>query len=67
MLDGCVPVIKASELAPGTMRWAVVDRQSAGTPDWPGDTDLVPLDPTNRAPGSYAEWFQAVTGSTRVA
>jgi nitrite reductase/ring-hydroxylating ferredoxin subunit len=27
MNDGCVPVVKASELAPGTMRWAVVDRQ----------------------------------------
>jgi Peptidase family M23 len=26
--------------------WAVVDRESAGAPDWPGDTDLVPLDPT---------------------
>ena len=27
MQDGCVPVVKASEFAPGTMRWAVVDRQ----------------------------------------
>ncbi len=26
--------------------WAVVDREEAGTPDWPGDGDLVPLDPT---------------------
>jgi Peptidase family M23 len=26
--------------------WAVVDGASAGAPDWPGDTDLVPLDPT---------------------
>jgi hypothetical protein len=26
--------------------WAVVDREEAGTPEWPGDTDLVPLDPT---------------------
>jgi 3-phenylpropionate/trans-cinnamate dioxygenase ferredoxin component len=27
MHDGCVPVVKAAELAPGTMRWVVVDRQ----------------------------------------
>jgi hypothetical protein len=26
--------------------WAVVDRAAAGGPRWPGDTDLVPLDPT---------------------
>jgi nitrite reductase/ring-hydroxylating ferredoxin subunit len=26
MLDGGVPVIRASELAPGVMTWAVVDR-----------------------------------------
>ena len=26
--------------------WAVVDREEAGTPEWPGDTDLLPLDPT---------------------
>ena len=26
--------------------WAVVDSASAGAPGWPGDTDLVPLDPT---------------------
>ena len=26
--------------------WAVVDNAAAGAPDWPGDTDLVPLDPT---------------------
>ena len=26
--------------------WAVVDSAAAGTPGWPGDTDLVPLDPT---------------------
>lgn len=27
MLEGCVPVVKASELAPGVMTWAVVDRR----------------------------------------
>jgi nitrite reductase/ring-hydroxylating ferredoxin subunit len=27
MLEGCIPVIRASELPPGTMRWAVIDRQ----------------------------------------
>jgi Peptidase family M23 len=26
--------------------WAVLDNAEVGTPDWPGDTDLVPLDPT---------------------
>lgn len=26
--------------------WAVVDRAGATAPDWPGDTDLVPIDPT---------------------
>lgn len=26
--------------------WAVVDRASAGEEGWPGDTDLVPVDPT---------------------
>jgi murein DD-endopeptidase MepM/ murein hydrolase activator NlpD len=26
--------------------WAVVDRPSAGDAGWPGDTDLVPVDPT---------------------
>ena len=34
---------------------------------WPGELAeyRVPLDPTNRPAGSYAEWFQAMTGSTR--
>ena len=27
MADAGVPVLKASDVAPGTMRWAVVDRQ----------------------------------------
>jgi nitrite reductase/ring-hydroxylating ferredoxin subunit len=27
MLEGYVPVIRASELAPGAMTWAVIDRQ----------------------------------------
>jgi nitrite reductase/ring-hydroxylating ferredoxin subunit len=27
VLDGCVPVIRASEVAPGAMTWAVIDRQ----------------------------------------
>ncbi len=26
--------------------WAVVDRAEASSPSWPGDTDLVPIDPT---------------------
>ncbi|HEV2888792.1 MAG TPA: SpoIID/LytB domain-containing protein [Frankiaceae bacterium] len=34
---------------------------------WPGEVGeyVVPLDPTNKPAGSYAEWFQAMTGSTR--
>lgn len=34
---------------------------------WPGEVGeyLVPLDPTNRAVGTYAEWFQAMAGTTR--
>jgi hypothetical protein len=34
---------------------------------WPGEVGeyAVPLDPTNKPAGSYAEWFQAMTGSTR--
>ena len=42
----------------------MVDREEAGTPEWPGDTDLVPLDPT-RAPCTPGSSAPSQTRSSR--
>lgn len=43
--------------------WAVVDRSDATAPGWPGDTDLVPIDPTRAL---YA-WEQQTAGDLELA